>query len=165
MRTIKPGVLKDMHKQLAKYAFLHKLDIPVWEYTRGMFLGDKYEMEDFKSEIKSGDYWYAAYDSAHFFKASVTVPEEMDGKENRAAKFVSAVCCVWPDGDTLTVRGECHGTIGFEPLGEGGFGYDPVFMVGEKSYSQMTAQEKDAVSHRGEALRKLKVALEEKLNK
>lgn len=91
--------------------------------------------------------------------------KEMDGKENRAAKFVSAVCCVWPDGDTLTVRGECHGTIGFEPLGEGGFGYDPVFMVGEKSYSQMTAQEKDAVSHRGEALRKLKVALEEKLNK
>jgi XTP/dITP diphosphohydrolase len=89
--------------------------------------------------------------------------KEMDGKENRAAKFVSAVCCVWPDGDTLTVRGECHGTIGFEPLGEGGFGYDPVFMVGEKSYSQMTAQEKDAVSHRGEALRKLKVALEEKL--
>jgi XTP/dITP diphosphohydrolase len=91
--------------------------------------------------------------------------KEMDGKENRAAKFVSAVCCVWPGGDTLTVRGECHGTIGFEPLGEGGFGYDPVFMVGEKSYSQMTAQEKDAVSHRGEALRKLKVALEEKLNK
>jgi XTP/dITP diphosphohydrolase len=89
--------------------------------------------------------------------------KEMDGKDNRAAKFVSAVCCVWPGGDTLTVRGECHGTIGFEPLGEGGFGYDPVFMVGDKSYSQMTAAEKDAVSHRGEALRKLKIALEEKL--
>ena len=83
MHTVKPGVLKDMHKQLKKYAILFKQDIGVWEYTRGMFLGDSYEMEDFKSEIKSGDIWYAAYDSAHFFKASVTVPEEMDGKELR----------------------------------------------------------------------------------
>ena len=89
--------------------------------------------------------------------------KELEGVENRAAKFVSAVCCVWPNGDTLTVRGECPGTIGFGPLGEGGFGYDPVFMVGEQSYSQMTAQEKDAISHRGEALRKLKIALQEKL--
>jgi XTP/dITP diphosphohydrolase len=89
--------------------------------------------------------------------------KELEGVENRAAQFVSAVCCVWPNGDTLTVRGECPGTIGFRPLGQGGFGYDPVFMVGEQSYSQMTAQEKDAVSHRGEALRKLKIALQEKL--
>ncbi len=87
----------------------------------------------------------------------------MEGVENRAAKFVSAVCCVWPNGDTLTVRGECAGTIGFAPLGEGGFGYDPVFMVGEQSYSQMTPAQKDAVSHRGKALVKLQQALQEKL--
>ena len=45
--------------------------------------------------------------------------------------------------------------IGFERIGEGGFGYDPVFMVGETSYSQMSAEEKDAISHRGQALRML----------
>ncbi len=102
MRTIKPGVLKDMHKQLAKYAFLHKLDIPVWEYTRGMFLGDSYETEDFKGEIKSGDYWYAAYDSAHFFKASVTIPEEMDGKEIRAKLQVGGEALVKLNGKYIS---------------------------------------------------------------
>mgnify|MGYP003290057904 FL=1 len=81
MHTIKPQILKDdMYKQLKNYCILYKKNIDVWEYTRGMFLGDRYEMEDFKSEIKNGDIWYAGYDSAHFFKATVTVPEEMDGK-------------------------------------------------------------------------------------
>lgn len=83
--------------------------------------------------------------------------------EKRTARFVSAVCCVWPDGQTLTVRGECEGCIGFKPLGENGFGYDPVFMVGEKSFAQLSAGEKDAISHRGRALVKLQEALKEKL--
>lgn len=82
--------------------------------------------------------------------------------ERRTARFVSAVCCVWPDGRTLTVRGECEGAIGFAPLGEGGFGYDPVFMVGDRSYAQMTAAEKDAISHRGRALRALQAALRQR---
>lgn len=89
--------------------------------------------------------------------------KEMEGISNRSARFVSAVCCVWPDGETLTVRGECPGTIGTAPLGDGGFGYDPVFMVGEQSYSQMTDAQKDAVSHRGKALKALQAALKEKL--
>lgn len=89
--------------------------------------------------------------------------KEMNGAENRAAKFVSAVCCVWPNGDTLTVRGECPGLIGMAPLGDNGFGYDPVFMVGAKSFAQLTPEEKDAISHRGQALKKLQQALEEKL--
>ncbi len=83
--------------------------------------------------------------------------------EKRTARFVSAVCCVWPNGESLTVRGECEGTIGFAPLGENGFGYDPVFMVGEKSFAQLSAEEKDAISHRGRALVKLQQALKEKL--
>ncbi len=89
--------------------------------------------------------------------------KEMNGAENRAAKFVSAVCCVWPNGDTLTVRGVCPGLIGLAPLGDNGFGYDPVFMVGAKSFAQLTPEEKDAISHRGQALKKLQQALEEKL--
>ena len=83
--------------------------------------------------------------------------------EKRTARFVSAVCCVWPSGESLTVRGECEGTIGSRPLGENGFGYDPVFMVGEKSFAQLSAEEKDAISHRGRALVKLQQALQEKL--
>lgn len=73
--------------------------------------------------------------------------------EKRTARFVSVICCAFPDGKTLYARGECEGTIAFAPSGEGGFGYDPVFLVGDKSFADMTAEEKDAVSHRGNSLR------------
>ena len=73
----------------------------------------------------------------------------------RTARFVSSVCCVFPDGRHFTVHGTGEGTIAFEPHGEGGFGYDPLFLVGEKTFGELTAQEKDRVSHRGNALRKL----------
>ncbi len=87
---------------------------------------------------------------------------ELEGvpAEKRTAQFVSVVCCVFPDGRTLSVRGECPGRIGFAPRGEGGFGYDPVFEVGDRTYAELSAEEKDAISHRGNALRKLKTALE-----
>ncbi len=75
--------------------------------------------------------------------------------ENRTAHFSCAICCILPDGSKIEVEGKCKGKIAYEPCGEGGFGYDPVFMYGDKSYAQLTAEEKDAVSHRGQALRKL----------
>ena len=83
---------------------------------------------------------------------------EMEGveKEKRTARFVSAVCLYMPDGRNTVCRGTCEGWIGYERIGDGGFGYDPVFMVGDISYSQMSPQEKDAISHRGSALRQLK---------
>lgn len=74
-------------------------------------------------------------------------------KGKRSAKFVSAVCCAFPDGRKVEALGECPGEIAFAPAGEDGFGYDPVFLVGDKTYAQMTPEEKDAVSHRGKALR------------
>ena len=82
----------------------------------------------------------------------------LDGveKEKRTARFVSAVCLYMPDGRNTVCRGTCEGWIGYERIGDGGFGYDPVFMVGETSYSQMTPEAKDAISHRGSALRQLK---------
>ena len=80
--------------------------------------------------------------------------------EKRTARFVSAVCCVFPDGKIITVEGSCEGTIGFAPKGEGGFGYDPIFMVGARSYAEMSAAEKDEISHRGRALVKLAQELE-----
>ena len=80
--------------------------------------------------------------------------------EKRTAHFACAICCILPDGSKIEVEGRCHGKIAFEPCGDGGFGYDPVFMYGDKSYAQLSAEEKDAVSHRGQALRKLKAELE-----
>ncbi len=73
--------------------------------------------------------------------------------EERTARFVSVVCCVFPNGDIITARGECEGYIGFEGKGDRGFGYDPIFMIGEKSMAELTDEEKDAISHRGNALR------------
>lgn len=74
--------------------------------------------------------------------------------EERTARFVSCVCCCFPDGRYFTVRGTCEGTIAHEVHGSGGFGYDPLFLVGEKTFGELSAEEKDKVSHRGNALRK-----------
>lgn len=80
-------------------------------------------------------------------------------KEKRTARFVSAICCVLSENEKLTVRGECFGEIAFEPSGEGGFGYDPVFLYEGKSFALLTPEEKDSVSHRGKALRLLREEL------
>lgn len=80
-------------------------------------------------------------------------------EEKRTARFVSTVACVFPDGRFFTVEGTAEGKIGFAPRGDNGFGYDPVFYVGDRSFAQLTAEEKDALSHRGNALRKLAAAL------
>ena len=88
---------------------------------------------------------------------------EMAGVEQkkRTARFVSAVCLCMPDGTNTVCRGTCEGWIGWERIGDGGFGYDPVFMVDETSYSQMSPEAKDAISHRGSALRQLKEKISE----
>lgn len=79
--------------------------------------------------------------------------------EKRGAAYVSVVCCVYPDGKKLMARGECRGIIGHERIGTGGFGYDPLFFpVGynmKKTMAQLTADEKDAISHRGKAVREI----------
>lgn len=73
--------------------------------------------------------------------------------DQRTARFVCAICCVFPDGTVLYAEDSCEGTIGFAPIGQNGFGYDPVFLRGERSLAQYTDDEKDAISHRGKALR------------
>lgn len=79
----------------------------------------------------------------------------MRGATTRAAHFSCAVACVFPNGDTLTAEGRCDGSIAYAPLGEGGFGYDPVFLLPEKgkTFGQLSQEEKSAVSHRGRALK------------
>lgn len=85
-------------------------------------------------------------------------------EEKRTATFVSSICCILEDGTEIQVSGKCEGKIALEPKGEGGFGYDPVFIVaGGKSYAELTDEEKDKISHRGNALRALKAELEKRL--
>ena len=74
--------------------------------------------------------------------------------EKRTARFVCAITMVSDDG-VITARGECEGRINHAPVGENGFGYDPIFYMEEydKTTAQMTPDEKNAVSHRGKALR------------
>ncbi|HIS69716.1 MAG TPA: RdgB/HAM1 family non-canonical purine NTP pyrophosphatase [Candidatus Gallacutalibacter stercoravium] len=77
-------------------------------------------------------------------------------QEKRSARFISAVCCVFPDGRKVTASASCEGSIAFSPRGEGGFGYDPIFVTESgKTFSQLSAQEKDRISHRGAAMRLL----------
>jgi XTP/dITP diphosphohydrolase len=92
--------------------------------------------------------------------------KNMEGKENRACKFVSVICCAFPDGTQLMARGEVHGVVAQGPKGEGGFGYDPIFWLPQqgKSMAELTAEEKNKISHRGNALRVFKKELEKKLN-
>ena len=92
--------------------------------------------------------------------------ENMKGQP-RAAKFVSVITCCFPNGDVLTARGECPGTIAFVPMGNDGFGYNPVFFVPEKkkTFAQMTLEERSSISHRGKAMREFYGKLEEYLKK
>ncbi len=78
-------------------------------------------------------------------------------EEKRTAKFVSVITMVYPDGRKLVARGECPGKIIFEERGNGGFGYDPLFVPDgfEKTYAELTAEEKNTVSHRAKALAEL----------
>ena len=81
--------------------------------------------------------------------------ENLRGAGTRAAHFHTSVVCCFPNGDVLEAEGDCHGTIAYAPQGENGFGYDPVFFVPEmrKTFGQLTPEEKNAISHRGVALR------------
>ncbi|MFE1597026.1 RdgB/HAM1 family non-canonical purine NTP pyrophosphatase [Nocardia sp. NPDC058705] len=81
--------------------------------------------------------------------------------ERRGARFVSTCALVLPDGTTTVVRGEWPGTVARKPHGDGGFGYDPLFLPegGTGSAAELTPAEKDAVSHRGRALAQLIPAL------
>ena len=92
---------------------------------------------------------------------NIKILKELEGvpKEKRGAKFVSAIACVFPDGRSFTVRGECHGYIAFEESGNGGFGYDPLFIGELGCFGELTPEQKDSVSHRGKSLRLLKEEL------
>ena len=87
---------------------------------------------------------------------------EMEGCEDRSARFRTVAMVRWPDGRELSVEGVVDGVIAESPKGEGGFGYDPLFIpdgCGGRTFAEMQAGEKNEVSHRGRAFRALAQAL------
>lgn len=95
------------------------------------------------------------------------VLEEMHGvpEELRNARFVCTIYFIFAEDDEYSVRGEVEGYIGDKPLGKNGFGYDPIFMLDEdESMATISADEKNKISHRADAFRKLSEILKEKFD-
>ena len=86
-------------------------------------------------------------------------------KEKRTARFVCAIAAVFPHGEVIVKRGTIEGYIGDKPAGNNGFGYDPIFYVEEFqcSTAELTMEQKNALSHRGNALRAMKGDLEKRI--
>ena len=83
---------------------------------------------------------------------------ELAGITDRRARFVTVVLVAWPDGSETIVEGVCEGSIAIAEIGERGFGFDPLFVPNDgdgRTFAQMTAEEKNAISHRGRAFRAL----------
>lgn len=90
---------------------------------------------------------------------------KMEGKTNRAAAFTCVISIAVPSGAALTYEARCEGVIAEVPAGENGFGYDPLFYCPtlNRTFAQLTAEEKNRVSHRGKALAELKEEFEKVL--
>ena len=101
---------------------------------------------------------------AERFKA---IFEKLDGvpEEKRTARFVSCIAAAFPDGRRLTSYDTVEGIIGYEVMGENGFGYDPIFYVPDtgRYMAELSAEEKNAISHRGKALGKMIELLKKEL--
>lgn len=92
--------------------------------------------------------------------------KKMEGQENRAAKFVSVITVLTPDGRKLVARGECPGVLLTEPHGDNGFGYDPIFFYPQKgcTFAELPAEEKNKISHRSRALKLLSERIQKEWN-
>ena len=93
----------------------------------------------------------------------LTLLADLPYKERRA-KFVSVITMVFPDGESITARGECPGHIIDTPVGENGFGYDPLFVPDgfQRTFAQLSPEEKNEISHRANALVELERLLTER---
>lgn len=106
---------------------------------------------------------YMGEDTSYHIKNQSLI-DRLEGvpDEKRTARFVCAIAAVFPDGKELVVRGTVEGIIGYEEKGENGFGYDPIFYLPERgcTTAELPPEEKNSISHRGNALRMMKELLE-----
>lgn len=103
----------------------------------------------------------AADDAANNEKLLATLSDVP--AEKRTGRYVSVITLAYPDGRLLTARGECAGTLLTAPRGSGGFGYDPLFVPDgtEMTFAEMSAEQKNRISHRARALARLREILKE----
>ena len=109
---------------------------------------------------------YLGEDTSYDIK-NADLLRRMEGVEEklRTARFVCAIAAIMPDGEVLTTLGTIEGHIGYEPKGENGFGYDPIFYLPEYgcTSAELTEKEKNAISHRGRALQAMRAELEKRI--
>ena len=108
---------------------------------------------------------YLGHDTSYGYKNQVILERMQDVEgEARSARYICAIAAGMPDGTVQCVQAPMEGEISRKPAGEGGFGYDPIFLVKEygKTAAQLTPEEKNAISHRGKALEAMKALLLEK---
>ena len=140
----------------------------VAEYTDAIVLADDSGLEIDYLNKEPGIYSarYMGEDTSYRVKNQNLI-DRLAGvpDEKRTARFVCAIAAAFPDGTSSVVRATIEGRIGYEERGEGGFGYDPIFYVPEygKSTAELSAEEKNAISHRGKALRLIKEDIKAKL--
>lgn len=140
----------------------------VWERTGGIVLADDSGLVIDALDGEPGVYSarYMGEDTSYEIK-NWNLIHRLDGVDGdkRSARFVCVIAAVLPDGRTLTAEGTMEGVIAREPAGGGGFGYDPILMLPEfgKTSAELTMEEKNAISHRGKALRAMKERLAEEI--
>lgn len=109
---------------------------------------------------------YMGEDTPYSIK-NANIIQRLEGvpQEERTARFVCAIAAVFPDGEEVVTHGEIEGWIDYEEKGSNGFGYDPIFFVPEfgRTTAELSDEEKNSVSHRGRALRKMKDELRKRL--
>lgn len=109
---------------------------------------------------------YLGEDTSYDIK-NADLLRRMEGVEEklRTARFVCAIAAIMPDGEVLTTLGTIEGHIGYEPKGDNGFGYDPIFYLPEYgcTSAELTEEEKNAISHRGRALQAMRAELEKRI--
>lgn len=140
----------------------------VAEYADAIVLADDSGLEIDALNKEPGVYSarYMGEDTSYSVKNQNLI-ERLEGvpKEKRTARFVCAIAAVLPDGQELMTRQTMEGYIGWEPEGENGFGYDPIFYLDEFGCSSaaLSREQKNEISHRGKALRAMKDLLKKYL--
>ena len=140
----------------------------VWEKTGGIVLADDSGLVVDYLGGEPGVYSarYLGEDTSYEIKNQAIIDRLADAKEEeRTARFVSAIAAVLPDGSELVTEGTVEGLIAHEPVGNGGFGYDPIFYLPKYGVTsaEIPIEKKNEISHRGKALEAMKIKLRERL--
>ena len=138
----------------------------IMEMTGALVLADDSGLEVDALDKEPGIYSarYMGHDTSYHIK-NQNIIDRLEGKvgEERSARFVCAIAAAFPDGRVLITRGTMEGQIGYKEKGENGFGYDPIFYVPDLNCStaELSPEEKNARSHRGNALRAMREELKQ----